>query len=140
MQSRRRPALASCALLLVWSVALGACSDASEVPPQTSSPSVAGPFGTYPARGPGDGANEALLEGRLELVDGCLVLSEPGGARYALLLPDDVMWTGDAVETDDETRWVVGESVRIGGAERSRTAGLAGGMPESCPDVVWEVQ
>ena len=70
------------------------------------------PFPTFQR---GDGAPEALLEGKLVLEDGCLAVDSEVGA-YAVVLPDDATWDADAqAVTIDRSTFEVGDQVSFGG-------------------------
>lgn len=111
-----------------------------------SSPSPAAlPFGTR-VLDPGAARDQALLEGRLNLVDGCLVLvadpAAPGRSSetYALVLPDTAGWDGHELTFGDGT-YRPGDAISFGGgggAVDRAEVWPKFDLPESCPgDLVW---
>jgi len=70
------------------------------------------PFPTFQR---GNGAPDALLEGKLVLDDGCLAVDSETGVG-AVVLPDSATWDADTqAVTVDRVQMVVGDQVALGG-------------------------
>jgi hypothetical protein len=131
---------------LVTVLLLGACSGGPDAPPGIA-------FPTHDADGPQPGA---LLEGTLEVEDGCVYLTK-GGERWLGLWPNGLRaeLEGDRLQIVDRHGRVLateGGPIRAGGGERraSELGGFAafeewfaeiGGttVPSACGDLMWQV-
>lgn len=132
--------------LLATVIALTACSSDPVAPPGIA-------FPTYEAEGPHPGA---LLDGTLEVEDGCVYITTDD-ERWLGLWPNDLRaeLAGDRlriVDGDGRVLAIEGRPIRAGGGER-RASGLGGSaalegwfaeiggttIPEGCGDLTWQV-
>ena len=83
--------------------------------------------GTYEAFG--EGGNGALLEGTVQVVDGCFFVEASTGERVLVYFPEDeVEWTDGALRYADST-YRAGDSIALGGGS---AAGAFRPLPSDC--------
>ncbi len=89
-------------------------------------------------------SREALLQGALEDLGGCLAVRTDDGDVFVLALAGDATWTEPATLTYG-TDLTVGQQVEFGGGHSGSVSDLSARgieIPDGCPDEadVWETQ
>lgn len=117
--------------------AVGALGSACGVIPGTdAAPTPTEPLGPAAVyRNVGTGGNDALLEGVVSIVDGCLYVDGPEEVgRYVPYFPvTDTTWEEDALVWNGG-RYIDGDRISLAGGERG-SGGLTDAVaPEGCDD------
>lgn len=107
------------------------CTACGEVDPPAADPGS--PAASYLRTGPWGEGDGALLEGTLDLADGCVVVAGPDGTVRVPVLPTDFRWDPDAQTLSAfGVSLTIGEAVSLGGGAAGNPRALGGHVPETC--------